>query len=72
MSTTGKVTWGAVLTAAVAALTLATFVSRSVAQAEVSPVDRRVTTLEAKIDDLREEQKEIRQDIKELLRRSGP
>lgn len=47
MSQQQRVTWAAAVGAIAAALTIGAFVARSVAAAEIAPVDRRVTTLEA-------------------------
>lgn len=46
MSNQQKVTWAAAVGAIGAALTIAVFVARAVAQAEVAPVSNRVTALE--------------------------
>lgn len=48
MSGQAKLSWAAIVGAIAAALTIASFVARSIAQAEVAPVDRRVTAVETK------------------------
>lgn len=48
MSQPQRVTWAAVIGAIAAALSIGSFVARSVAQAEIVPVRERVTAVETK------------------------
>jgi hypothetical protein len=58
--------WGALAAALAATLTIALFVARSVAQAEVAPIDRRVTRLEAQREEDVKRLEEIRADLKDV------
>lgn len=61
--------WGSLAGALVASLTIGTFISKSVAAAEVRPIESRVTTLEAQRVSDREKLDEIAKDVKTLLYR---
>ncbi len=70
-------TIGGVLAAIVTAGTIALAIMRPVADAAVQPVDKRVTQLEERqkaesdrYESLHEDVRELRQDVKELLRRT--